>query len=212
MIRSIALTLILWSAFGYRALAQYNWQLRKNEDGIKVYTSSTPNSNFKAIKVECPIKASQSQLVAFLLDIAKQSEWVYGTKKSEVMQILHPNELIFYSEISVPWPCTNRDYIAHFTVTQVSPQLLTIDSHAEPGLQPPKAGLVRVQKSMAHWEVTTTSTGLFVVYTLQFDPGGSVPAWLINMFVTKGPLQTFSNLREQVMKPQYQNAHFDFIK
>jgi len=209
--RQIIMILFL-SLAGTAASAQFNWQLRKDEDGVKVYTSSTANSNFNSIKVECTVKATQSQLIAFLLDISRQHEWVYNTKSSHLLKTIRPNELIFYSEVSVPWPCTNRDYIAHFTINQVSQQLLTIDSHAEPGLLPAKPGLVRVQKSVAHWEVTTTAGGLLIVYTLQFDPGGSVPAWLTNLFVTKGPLQTFRKLKEEVSLPEYQNAHFDFIK
>lgn len=192
--------------------AQFKWQLKKDENGVKVYTSGTENSNFKSIKVECVLKATQSQLVAFLLDISRQHDWVYGTKTSQLLKIIRPNELIFYSEVSVPWPATNRDYIAHFTINQVSPLLLTIDSHAEPGLLPVKPGLVRVQKSIAHWEVTTIAGGLQIVYTLQFDPGGSVPAWLINMFITKGPLQTFEKLKEKAVGPEYQNTRIDFIK
>ena len=209
--REMMMVLFL-SLVGTGVNAQFNWQLKKDEDGVKVYTSGTANSNFKSIKVECTVKTTQSQLIGFLLDIAKQHEWVYNTKSSQLLKTIRPNELIFYSEVNVPWPGTNRDYIAHFTINQVSPQLLTIDSHAEPGLLPVKAGLVRVQKSIAHWEVTTTAGGLLIVYTLQFDPGGSVPAWLTNMFITKGPLQTFRKLKEEVSLPQYQNAHFDFIK
>jgi hypothetical protein len=205
--------MILFLSFtGTAAIAQFDWQLKKDEDGVKVYTSSTANSNFKSIKVECIVKTTQTQLIAFLLDISRQHEWVYGTKMSQLLKEVKPNELIFYSEVSVPWPCTNRDYIAHFIINQVSPQLLTIDSHAEPGFIHVKPGLVRVQKSVAHWEVTTTGGGLLIVYTLQFDPGGSVPAWLTNLFVTKGPLQTFQKLKHDVSLPEYQNAHIDFIK
>ena len=51
-----------------------------------------------------------------------------------------------------------------------------------------------------------------IIYTVRFDPGGSLPAWLVNMFVTKGPLQTFQKLKEHVNSPQYRNASVDFIK
>ena len=208
----IMITILFLSLLSTGAHAQFKWDLKKDEDGIKVYTSSTANSNFKSIKIICTVKATQAQLVAFLLDLIKQHEWVYNTKSTQLLKTVQPNELIFYSEVSVPWPCTNRDYIAHFVITQVSPQLLTIDSHAEPWFIPAKAGLVRVEKSIAHWEVTAVSGGLQIVYTLQFDPGGDIPAWLTNLFITKGPLQTFQKLREEISKPEYLNAHVDFIK
>jgi hypothetical protein len=53
---------------------------------------------------------------------------------------------------------------------------------------------------------------LKIVYTVEFDPSGAVPAWLTNMFVTKGPLQTFQKLRLAVSRPAYANATVDFIK
>lgn len=195
-----------------RVCAQQKWQLKKDDDGIKVYTANTENSNFKSIKVECLVKATATQLIAFLLDVTRQHEWVYGTKSTTLLKTIRPNELVFYSEVSVPWPCTNRDYISQLTINQVSPQLVTIDAHAEPNFLPVKPGLVRVQKSVAHWEITPTPLGSLIVYTLQFDPGGSVPAWLTNLFVTKGPYETFQRLRAEVAKPAYQNAHVDFIK
>ena len=193
--------------------AQPDWKQRRNEDGIKVFTASTELSDFKSIKVECTVNARLSQLIAFLLDVNEQHNWVYGNKFSQLIKQTGPNDLIFYSEVSVPWPCTNRDYIAHITVNQISPQLVTIDSHAEPGLLPHKEGKVRVKSSVAHWDVTVLNKNqLQIVYTVQFDPSGAVPAWLVNMFLTKGPFQTFQKLREEVNKPAYQNAHVAFIK
>ena len=207
------LIVLVLLAGGFHAYAQCDWHLKKDEDGIKVYTSCSENSNFKLIKVECTINARLSQLVAFLLDVTKQHEWVYSNKTSQLIKKVGPNEIIFYSSVNVPWPCTDRDYISHIVINQQSPQAITIDAHTEPDLLPYKDGLVRVRKSSAHWDVTSLSSDVQkIVYTVQFDPGGSIPAWLVNMFVTKGPLQTFQKLRACVSKPENQNLLADFIK
>ncbi len=207
----IATLLLMLVCMG--AHAQPNWSLKKDEDGIKVFTSTTDNSSIKAIKVECTMAATPSQLVAYLLDIDKQPEWVYNTKSSTLLTKVKDNELIFYSVTEVPWPCTNRDYIAHFTINQVAPDHIVIDSKAEPDRLPRKDGIVRVKSSIAHWDITTTGPNtLNIVYTVQFDPGGAIPAWLINLFLTKGPYHTFEKLREGANKPAYQNAHVSFIK
>ncbi len=205
------LALLSFSCFS--SYAQTEWQLKKDEDGIQVFTASTDSSAFKCIKVECTVKASPSQLVALLMDINKQHEWVYGSKSAEVIKVIKPNEFIFHSEVDVPWPYTDRDYIAHITVNQTSPEHLTIDSHSEPDMLPVKDGIVRVRKSSAHWDVTSLGKDLIkIVYTVSFDPAGSVPAWLTNMFVTKGPFQTFQKLKNNVGQPAYRNVHYDFIK
>jgi hypothetical protein len=189
------------------------WRLRRDENGIKVYTANTENSNFKSVKVECIMNARLSQLIAYLFDVDKQHDWVYSAKNTRLLKKIGSNEMVFYSEVSVPWPCTNRDYIAHITVIQRSPALVTIDSHSEPDMLPPTPGKIRVRSSLAHWDVTPiNSQSLKIVYTAQFDPAGAIPAWLINLFVTKGPYQTFQRLREEVAKPVNKNARVDFIK
>jgi hypothetical protein len=204
---------LMLSLLSLQSYAGQDWKLKRDEDGIKVYTAATPNSAFKSIKVECTINSTPAQLIAFLLDIDKQQNWVYNSKNIRLLKKLAPNEYIFYSEVSVPWPCTNRDYIAHFVIRQVSPQLITLDSHAEPNYIPENDGIVRVKHSEAHWEVTTLDKDhLKMVYTVQFDPAGAIPAWLTNLFVTKGPYETFENLRRGVNDPAYKNAHIDFIK
>jgi hypothetical protein len=204
---------VLLSLTATGAYAQPDWNLKRDEDGIKVYTASTPNSDFKSIKVESTVNATLPQLVSFLLDIDKQKDWVFNTRSTRLLKKVAPNEFIFYAEVSVPWPCTNRDYIAHFKIIQTAPGTLSVDSQGEPDYLPAAAGFVRVKHSVAHWDITTISAAqLRVVYTVQFDPSGSVPAWLTNMFVTKGPFETFENLRKGVAGPQYQHAQVDFIK
>ena len=193
--------------------AQDEWNLKRDEDGIRVFTRDDDSSSFKNIKVECTVRATPSQLVALLLDMNKQPEWVYGSKSAELLKAIKANEFIFHSEVEVPWPCSDRDYIAHITINQAAPDLITIDSRSEPDLLPAKSGVVRVKKSRAHWDVKTVEKNLLkIVYTVSFDPSGAVPAWLTNMFVTKGPFLTFQKLKENVGLSTYQHAHYDFIR
>ncbi len=196
------------SAFG-----QSDWRLRKEEGGIKIYTQDDPHSDFKRIKVDCTIKAGLTQLAAALLDVEAQHDWMYNNKYSKPVKKIAPNELTYYSEVSVPWPYQNRDLIAHFTVAQPAAGLMTVDSHGEPDALPENEGKVRVKKSVAHWDITRLADQqLRIVYTVQFDPSGAVPAWLTNLFIAKGPYETFSNLRNVVSRPKYAHARLDFIK
>ncbi len=206
------LATMMFCLFATRGTAQVQWQLKKNEDGIKVYTGNTSNSNFKSIKVECTVNATLSQLVAFLLDVTKQKEWVYCSKDCRLVKRVAPNEIVYYSELEVPWPATDRDYISHIIVSQNAPHSLTIDANTEPNQLPETPNTVRVKKSSAHWDVTAISKDqLKILYTVSFDPAGALPAWLVNMFVTKGPFLTFQKLREVVNRPEYKNAHVDYI-
>jgi hypothetical protein len=71
LLTSIILFFIHLSVFG-----QSNWKLSEEKDGIKIYTCNVADSKVKAIKVECELKATESQLVALLMDINSSANWV----------------------------------------------------------------------------------------------------------------------------------------
>jgi len=71
--------------------------------------------------------------------------------------------------------------------------------------------VVRV-KGSGYWQVDVLDNGLLQIsFQMQVDPGGSIPAWLVNMFTGETPYQTLSKIRELVKRPEYQNRNFDFI-
>jgi hypothetical protein len=194
--------------------AQTEWKLKNEKNGIKVYTSEVTGSKFKAIKVDCELQATLSQIVKVLLDIKGCPEWLYHTKLCVLIKEVSPSELYYYSEISIPWPAQNRDFVAHLKVYQnAETKVVTIHGPAVPGFVPVKDGLVRVQSSKGLWIITPlTNSRVKVVYTLQLDPGGNIPAWLVNLFAAEGPMKSFQGLLLQLKKPAYQNAELEFIK
>ena len=196
------------------ASAQPNWKLSTATDGMKVYTSIVPDSKIKAVKVEYDLDATLAQLVTVLLDVKTCPEWVYSTVSCTLIKRVSPSELYYYSEVNLPWPAQNRDFVAHLTITQ-NPvtKVVTIDGPAVPGFVPEKKGIVRIEHSTGKWLITPLSTKrVHVEYTLQVDSGGAIPAWLVNLFATEGPVQIFKRLRMQVQKPAYKNAELAFIK
>jgi hypothetical protein len=62
-------------------------------------------------------------------------------------------------------------------------------------------GKVRVPSYKADWKVTMpTPETIHISYFMEVDPGGSAPAWLLNMFADKGPYGTFSGLSDELKK------------
>jgi hypothetical protein len=65
--------------------------------------------------------------------------------------------------------------------------------------------LVKVPYSKGSWSVTQLSKKtIHVDYILELDPGGSLPAWVVNLFASKGPLETFENIKAKmkVLNPE----------
>ena len=190
------------------------WTLKQDKDGIKIYTADVPNSKIKALKVECELNATLSQVVAAVMDIKSSKSWVYRTASAYVVKQPSPSDLYYYTLVKMPWPVTNRDYVAHLRVTQnAKTKAVTVDVPCITGMVPSKNKVIRVTNSTARWLLTPEGTGrIKLVYTLHTDPGGDIPAWLTNMFITQAPSQTFSKLEAELKKPAYKNAKLAYIK
>jgi hypothetical protein len=197
---------------GTTAFSQ-DWELRNTKDGIKTYSRKVTGSKIEALKMESDFNATASQLSAIIFDIGSCTEWLYSTKSCSVVKTISPAELYYYSEISFPWPTDNRDFVSHIKAEQdPSSKTVTIRAENVYGFVPEKKGIVRIYKSVGKWTIRPAGPKkVHVEYELQVDPGGSLPSWMVNMLSTKGPLESFKKLREQLRKPKYANARLSVI-
>lgn len=192
---------------------QNAWKLTSNKENIEIYTGTMTDSKVNAVKVVCNIQARPSQIVALIMDVESAPKWIFHTKACKLLKRISPSELYYYSEVSVPWPAENRDFVAHLTVTQhPKTGVVSIDGPAVSGLVPLKKGVVRISSSKGKWIISPAGNGQsHVEYTLHADPGGAIPGWLVNMFATEGPLQIFKQLKVQLEKPEYKHAQLAYI-
>jgi hypothetical protein len=195
------------------AFGQNAWKLNSDKEGIRVYTSDFAGSKIKALKVECEMDASATQLVALLMDVNTSADWVYRTKSCKVIKQVSPSELYYYSEVNMPWPASNRDFVAHLTVSQnPATKVVQIDGPSVPGMVPEKKGIVRIDHAMGKWTITPIDANhIKVEYTLHTEPGGSLPSWMVNMFATEGPMEVFKEIKVQLQKPTYRDAVLSYI-
>jgi START domain len=188
---------VLFSVVFLNGISQ-NWKLDKNKDGIKVYLAENPKSKFKSIKVETTLSGTYDKLIAILTDIDHLKGWVYNTKMSYLIKKISPYDLYYYTETSIPWPMENRDAVVHLKIMRDSLQrFMKVTSENENRFVPEKEGKVRVVHSLINWYVTMpTAKTISIVYTFDVDPGGNLPAWLVNSFADKGPYESFKKLGE----------------
>lgn len=180
--------------------SQNDWVLKKEKNGIKVYNRPSKVSRLDDIKVEVDLPGNVFQVAEILSDVEKYPQWAYATKTCDLVKKINDREFIYYSEIEVPWPATNRDFYASFKVSVDSTaRSLNVVSIGMKDYRPANKNLVRIPLSKGLWNISTVSDKkVHLVYILQLDPGGSVPTWVMNLFITKGPLETFENLKKKM--------------
>ncbi len=191
-----------------------DWKLEKDKDQIRVYSRRLPNTKLSELKVECTMPGTQQQLVALLSDIGNYEKVIYKMKSARLVKRISETELIYYGVSSLPWPVSDRDMTVRLTFNYVpTSKILSIKGVDIPNLIAPHSGRVRVTDWLANWQVRqATSNQMQIVYTVRFDPGGEIPAWLDNVAASASAFQSFSLLRESILLPRYQGKSFAFLR
>ncbi len=182
--------------------AQEEWTLKKNDNGIAVYTRRLNSEKYKEIRVICEFKASADQLIKILQDVDHHKDWVYKTTKSYLISRKNKDTLYYYSEIALPWPASNRDAVVQLAFAKdTANKNLFISVRSIPNLLPQKPNLIRVPYSLGLYNVITLPNNRIKIdYTLSVNPGGTLPAWLVNYTATIGTYNTLMKLKELVEK------------
>ena len=159
------------------------------------------------------IHTSISSIIALLNDRETYPEWVYRCGKSMLVKKISDSEGIYYQSVLAPWPVDNRDFVVDVKVVQDSKtKVVTQFSNNLPNFFPLVSNHVRITEFKASWTFTPLKNGMVnCEYELLVNPGGNVPAFLVNMAAIDGPYETTTNLRNRVMDKKYQKASFSFI-
>lgn len=188
------------------------WVLRKNKNGIAVYTRYAAGSNLKEIRVIDTVKSSLSGIVALLLDTKNYPTWVYRCSEYKTLKLINDQEQYNYELINVPWPFSDRDVVTDSKITQDSlTKAVTINTIVAPNYLPEAHGIVRIKQYHSVYILTKLVSGkIRIDYTGYADPGGNIPAWLINSNIVTGPYNSTLSMNNRL--PQYQSGSYSFIK
>lgn len=176
------------------ASAQERWKLTRDQGGIRVFQSD--GKGFRNIRVECTLKGSLESFERTLRNVAGFTSWVYACKEAHLLRSTGPEDYYYYTETALPWPAQNRDAVVHaHWERDARGAWLRLTERGESGILPPKSGKVRVAQSAIAWLVVPAPAGqVRIVYTFSADPGGSLPAFVVNAFADKGPYESFRKL------------------
>ncbi|MDP4130578.1 MAG: START domain-containing protein [Bacteroidota bacterium] len=201
----------LFSCFS--GTTQGTWNLKKDKEGIKVYSRSSEHSKIDEIKADFNVQGTLSEMAAVMLDVDDHVQWAYSTKSNALLKKTNDADLYFYTEMNSPWPLSNRDLIVHLLLSQdPASKIMTIEETEVPDYIPEKKSVVRVPFSKAVWTVTPVNKKTIKInYQIEVDPGGAVPAWVVNMFAAKCPFESFKNLRTQITLEKYHLGSPSFI-
>ena len=182
------------------AMAQSNCELKKEKDNIRIYGCRVDGSAFNDIRVEFEVNSTIEKYIPIVLDVTRYHEWRYRELNHKLLKKINDYELIYYAQISAPFPLNDRDLILHLKINQDSvTKILTVTIKNMPDYLPPVDDVVRVPNSSTTLTfIPLSESRLKVSCYVSVNPGGQIPAWVINMFSTQGPYETFKNLIDKM--------------
>ena len=209
--------LVFFALFYVSGFSQHkvtDWELKKNESDILIYTRHTENSAFKELKSIITIKTSLSSIIALLNDFESYPQWVYKCGESSTLKKLNDTICIHYQTVVAPWPVSDRDFVVTVAQTQDDKtKIITQTSISNESYIPVKDGFVRISLFNAKWTLIPLKDGMVEIdYQLLVDPGGAIPAWLVNLAVVDGPFETMVGFKKMIVKDKYKKAKIAYIK
>lgn len=192
--------LLIWT-YPSNAQAELNdWKLVATKDNIQVFTRTPKHSDFKEIRITAIFDATLEKIMNALDDAESYKAWVYKCIVSKKVEILNELEFYYYIESDLPFPLTNRDLVVHSTKwKEKDKNIVHYFSSAKNKVVPVKEGIVRMTEYDSSWTITEIEKNkLNIEYQCSANPSGSLPAWLVNMAVTTGPLKTMQSLEKYI--------------
>jgi len=171
-------------------------ELKREKDGIKVFTCKSDSGELRSIQAEFVIEnISIEELKAFMFSVSDYPEWQYEVIEATILKKISPDEMIFRVVADAPWPLENRELIARFSTAICDAEHANFYTSSIPFDFPQNEDLVRVPYSYARWDVVRIDNSLHVTYKMHVNPGGYVPAFLVNMAIAEGPYKSFKKLK-----------------
>lgn len=216
--RRVSLLPVLLAFFGplfqLRAAGLDNWQLQSDQAGIQVFMRAQPGSRFHEVKVACEMPGTLEQFAALYSDVANYPNVIRNTRTASMLRLVSETEFYYYMETQLPALVANRDLVMRLQFAYApATHCLQLHTRSVNGMVPVRAGIVRVSSWTGEWQVWALSaTRLKISYCFLVDPGGVLPAWLVNRLAPVAIQQSFLQLRRSLTLPRYQGHHFAFLK
>ena len=199
------LSLLLVTSASAQLATDKGWIFSKQDAGIKVYTRKLPGATFSEVRVVTTMNLPAKQLRNALADDTALKDWVYNCAAAHVIKRQDANNYHIYSETELPYPMSNREMVGQVKRWQDPiTKIYYARTLACTGVIPVTAGKVRIYSYESLWKLTAISANTVEVdYRIRSNPGGDLPAWVVDMFMTTGPLESVKKLKSVAMRDKY---------
>ncbi|MBT8190005.1 MAG: hypothetical protein KJO29_06220 [Bacteroidia bacterium] len=187
---------------------QNDWKLVKDRSDIQVFVRKLDTQDFKEVKITGIVSATLPEVVASLEDVDYHKKWVLKTIDSKILEKKKENDFIYYLSTDMPFPVKDRDVVISYRRFQDEQTgVVHTESIGYADYIPEKYEFVRIPEFKSTYKlIPIKENEVKIEYYLKINPGGLLPPWLVNLAVTRGPIETIESLFEILESGKYQTA------
>ena len=170
------------------------WQLKKDEDGISVYTREVEQSNIKEFKASTKLNSSTETIFRIILDVENYPNWIEDIDYAELLY-LRGSEIGMYYQLGLPWPIKDRDVTLVSKYKTLADGSIHFQLNNRYDLKEDNTDFIRIKEIKGQWLIKPINKeNCQVTYQFMADPEGFLPDWVVNIFIVDGPFKTLGNL------------------
>lgn len=183
---------------GFSASSQKKTELALDKEGIKIYLTKFDTTAFREYRAVMTVRANIDTIAKQLVDVKSLQKWNCKNKHSELLKKVSDTSWIFYIVHHLGWPIQERDNVSRVTlINKGNERIITIAPDNK--LLKAKEGRIRLTNFKGFWQLKRIDDKqTLVIQQVYGDPGGMIPAFMVNAVVTKGPFDSFKALRHYV--------------
>lgn len=196
------------------AATKEGWEIVKidNNHQITTYKKQEANRPFQSFRAEGILNAPLEAVVRQQLDVNNLKRWYMNADESKLLKRVSDTELYYYLKLKTPFGIPARDMAVKITIEPYSSAKgsLILRYQAVPNFIPITADVVRITTYQMTTKLTPRGNQQTYEETEGYaEPGGSMPAWLLNTVQQKTPYQNLLAKQEGVK--HYMNSSDPFL-
>ena len=207
--------LVVWH-FVWKYSGSNQWELLRDEKGIKIYSRKVPGVAQKDFKAISRVDLSLNGVVAAFAatDTPACAEWFRGCVSAQTIQPWNSRDLSYINMWRMPFPApfSPREVLIKEQVSQ-DPQskVVLVMFQALPDAVPRNKCCFRVPYYGNSWRFTPVGNGVLEVEFIM-HPDAGIPYPMVNMAMPKSLYRMFIRMPKLLKQDKWQHTRFDRIQ